>query len=99
MTWTVSIGDFRSNLSDYLLKVQLGHTVVLKDEKREKMVARLVPEKKFDQKKYHQDYVKMLGSLKGISAKNHPEWATRESVEKWLRESRLADERTFDVPA
>jgi len=97
MTWTVSISDFRNNLSDYLEKVRLGDDLVIKDEKKNEEIVE-VKSKKFDQKKYAKDYAKMLQRVAGtFSAKNHPEWATIEKTEKWLRESRLADERKFDV--
>lgn len=98
MTWTVSISDFRNNLSGYLEKVKLGDSLIIKDEKKGEEIVEVTPKKKFDQKKYHDDYVKMLKIVGGtFTAKKHPEWATIEKTEKWLRKSRLADERKFDV--
>ena len=53
--------------------------------------------KKFDQKKYHDDYVKMLKEIGQVfTAKNHPEWSTKKKVEKWLRETRMNADRNFD---
>ncbi len=98
MTWTVSISDFRSDLSNYLEKVKLGDSLIIKDEKKNEEIVEVIP-KKFDQKKYHEDYVKMLKQVGGtFTAKRHPEWATRKKVEKWLRETRMNAERSFNVP-
>lgn len=97
MTWTVSISDFRNNLSDYLAYMQRGDNLIIKNEKRDEEVMQIVS-RKFDQKKYYEDYSKMLKKVAGtFSAKKHPEWATIEKTEKWLQKSRLADERKFDV--
>ncbi len=60
-----------------------------------------MPKRKISKKKFITEYLEMLKEIrrKGpvFTAKNHPEWATRAKVEKWLRESRMADERNFDV--
>ena len=98
MTITVSISEFRQNISDYLARVKAGDTLILKDEKKDEKIADVVPRKKFDQKAYAADYRRMLKRVAGkITAKNHPEWATKAKVEKWLRKTRLANERHFDV--
>lgn len=94
MTITVSISQFRQNVSDYLQKVREGHRVTLRDAKRDEIVASIVPEKRFDPKAFRSAMYKAAGIF---TAKNHPEWATRRRVEQWLRKGRLADERTFDV--
>ena len=98
MTHVISISDLRNSLSDYLFKVKLGDSLVIKDEKKDEEIAEIIPRKKFDQKKYAASYKRMLKNLKGISAKDHPEWATRAKVEKWLRQTRMNAERSFDVP-
>lgn len=98
MTVTVSISDFRDDISGYLERIKRGDFVVIRDEKKGVNVAEVTAVKKFDQKKYAADYKKMLRSLKGIRAKDHPEWATQAKVEKWLRQTRMNAERSFDVP-
>lgn len=97
MTWTVSISDFRNNLSDYLEKVRLGDDLIIKDEKKNEEIVE-VKAKKFNQKQYAADYRAMLKQVAGtFIAKRHPEWATKKKVEKWLRETRMNSERSFDV--
>ena len=96
MTITVSISDFRQNISDYIAKVKAGHTVVLKDEKKNEEVAQILGKKKFNTQEFHAMLERVAGTF---TAENHPEWATRAKVEKWLRNSRLADDRNFNVPA
>ena len=95
MTYTVSVGDFRNNLSDYLAMVRLGNSLVIKDERKNEEIVEVIPKKKFDV----ESYLKTLHEVAGtFTAKNHPEWATKAKVIKWLEKSRLADERHFDVP-
>lgn len=94
MTWTVSISDFRNNLSDYLAYVRRGDSLVLKDEKKDEEIAQVTPKKKFDV----EDYLKTLHQAAGtFSAKNHPEWATKAKVIKWVNEGRKQSERNFNV--
>jgi len=94
MNITVSISEFRNNISDYLDQVKAGHTVILRDEKKDETVAQVTGKKKWDPI----EYKKMLKRVAGtFTAKNHPEWATKKKVEKWLRQSRLNAERHFDV--
>ena len=96
MTWTVSISDFRNNLSDYLEKVKLGDSLIIKDEKKGEEIVEVVPKKKFDVDKYLKTLWEVAGS---ISAKDHPEWATKAKVIKWVNDSRKRSERNFNVPA
>lgn len=99
MTITVSISEFRQNISDYLDRVKAGDRLILKDEKKEEEIADVIPRKKFNQKKYAAEYRKMLKRVAGtFTAKNHPEWATKKDVIRWLRKTRKAAERKFDVP-
>lgn len=96
MTWTLSIGDFRDNFAQQVARLRTGDNVILKDEKRDEEVGVFIPAKK---KFNPQAYRAMLDRVSGtISAKNHPEWATKKKVEQWLRKSRMEAERTFDVP-
>ncbi len=94
MIITVSIGEFRQNISDYLARAQAGHRIILKDEKKGEEVAEIVGKKKFDPVAFRA----MLDRVAGVfTVKNHPQWATKAKIEKWLRESRKRDERNFDV--
>lgn len=94
MTITVSISEFRNNISDYLTRAQAGHTIVLKDEKKGEEVAQLVGKKKFDPIAYEKALRRVAGTF---TAKNHPEWRTKRQVINWVRKSRLEAERSFDI--
>ncbi len=92
MTITVSISQFRQNMSDYFAKAQSGVHVVVRDEKENEDLVEIVGKKKWDPVAF----TAMLDRVAGtFTAKNHPEWATKKNVERWLRKSRLADERKF----
>ena len=91
---TVSISDFRDDISGYLERVKRGDLIVIKDEKKGVPLAEVTAIKKFDANSYLRAMKKAAGTF---TAKNHPEWATRSKVEKWLRSSRMNDERNFDV--
>ena len=92
MTITVSISDFRNNISDYLAQVRAGDKIVLRDEKKNEDVAELTGKKKFDSDKFWKEMRKLAGS---ISAKDHPEWATPKKIDQWLRKTRMNAERHF----
>lgn len=94
MTITVSVSQFRQNVSDYLQKVREGHRVTLRDAKRDEIVASIVPEKQFDPEAFRRALYVAAGS---ISAKDHPEWATPAKISRWLRKERKAAERHFHV--
>ena len=94
MTYIVSISDFRNNISDYLEKVKNGDSLEIKDEKKNETIATVVAKKKFNARSFLQAVHDAAGT---VSIKNHPEWATRAKLEKWLRGTRLKDERHFDV--
>ena len=92
MTITVSISQFRQNISDYLAKAQSGIRIVVRDEKENEDVVEIVGKNKWDPVAY----IAMLDRVAGtFTVKNHPEWGTKKNVERWLRKSRLADERKF----
>lgn len=92
MTITVSITQFRQNISDYLIKAREGHTIVLKDEKKDKKVAELVGKKRFDPVAFG----KALKAASGVfTAKNHPEWRTKRDVIRWVERERKKADRTF----
>lgn len=95
MTVTVSFTDFRDNLSDYARQARQGMTVIVKDNKRDEELIRVTGGRNWNPQAYKAMLKRMLANP--ISAKDHPEWATRRSVEAWLRKSRIADERKFDV--
>lgn len=92
MTIIISISQFRQNIADYIAKANEGHTVVLKDEKKDQQIAQLVGKKVFNPGTFG----KALRDARGVfTARNHPEWRTKKDVTSWLRKSRLSDERTF----
>ncbi len=94
MTWTVSIGDLRNNLADYLEKVKQGDDLVVRDEKRNEEIGKIIPKKQFNSA----NLIKAIDRIAGtISAKDHPEWATIAKTEKWLRKIRLGNMRHFNV--
>lgn len=95
MTHVVSISDFRQDLSYYIGLVTRGDTVILKDSKKGEEIVKVSRTKKWDPKSYRAMLKRMLANP--ISAKDHPEWSTMTKVEKWLRQTRMADERMFDV--
>ena len=94
MIITVSISDFRNNISDYLAQAKAGYKIVLHDEKKDEDVAEVTGKKKFDPKAFQAMLDRVAGTF---TAKRHPEWATRKKVEKWLRQTRMNAERKFDV--
>lgn len=92
MTITVSISQFRQNISDYLSRVQMGNTIILKDEKRGEEIAQIVGKKKFDLTTFKTALHKAAGTF---TAKNHPEWRTKRDVIRWVEKERKAADRTF----
>lgn len=92
MTITVSISQFRQNISDYLDQARAGTTIILKDEKRGEDVAEIVGKKKFDMVSFKQTLRKVAGTF---TAKNHPEWRTKRDVIRWVEKTRKAADRTF----
>lgn len=94
MTLTVSVGEFRRRLSDYLAKASRGDTIIIKDEKKDNELAQLTGRRQFDPVAYGQALRRAAGTF---TAKNHPEWATKAKIVSWLRKTRLANERHFDV--
>lgn len=92
MTITVSISQFRQNISDYLAQVQAGNTVVLKDQKKGVTLAKVVGEKKFNPESFGRALSRAAGVF---TAKNHPEWRTKRDVIRWVEEGRKAADRSF----
>ena len=92
MTITVSISEFRQNISDYLEQAKAGDIIVLKDEKRGKEVAQITGKKEFDPKRFWKTLKKHAGML---TAENHPEWRTKRDIIRWVEKSRAAADRTF----
>lgn len=48
MTLTVSISEFRNNMSSYLEKVADGDKLLVRDEKKNKLVSEIIGRKEFD---------------------------------------------------
>lgn len=92
MTITVSISQFRQNISDYLTRVQAGNTVILKDEKKGEEIAQVVGKKKFNPEAFNRVLTAMAGK---VSIKDHPEWATAKRINQWLHKTRKVNERHF----
>ncbi len=92
MTITVSISKFRQNISDYLNQVQAGNTVILKDEKKNEEIAKIVGKKKFDP----ESFGRALRASAGVfTAEKHPEWRTKRDVIRWVERERAKADRTF----
>ncbi len=92
MTLTVSISEFRNNISLYLAKVNEGNQLLIKDGKKNLPIAQITKAHYFDKDLYQQALLKAAGVF---TAKNHPEWATKAKISGWLVKSRLADQRSF----
>lgn len=95
MTITVSVSQFREDLSTYLARAQAGDRIVVRDEKKGAEVAELIGKKPFDPEVFRQILREVAGS---ISTKDHPEWATPAKISRWLRRERKSAERHFHVP-
>lgn len=92
MTLTVSVSQFRQNLSDYIAKAKDGYTVILKDEKKNEEIVEIRPKKKFNP----ETFGKSLKLAAGVfTAEKHPEWRTKKDVINWLQKSRKAADRKF----
>ncbi|OGD97196.1 hypothetical protein A3A49_02325 [Candidatus Curtissbacteria bacterium RIFCSPLOWO2_01_FULL_38_11b] len=92
MNVVVSISQFRQNIASYIEKAKKGDTVILKDKKRGQQVIQIVGKKKFDPDAFG----KALEAAAGVfSAKNHPEWRTKNDVIKWVEQTRKASDRKF----
>lgn len=88
----VSISDLRNNISQYIQKASKGVKVMIRDEKKNLMVAQITKIKSFDREMFQRVLLKASGI---ITKENHPEWATKLKVVDWLSKSRLSDDRTF----
>ena len=92
MSVIVSISDLRNNIAQYLEQVTKGTRVLVRDEKRNKIIAQISQNSSFDSVAYE----KVLRKAAGIfTADNHPEWGSKENVVNWLRKTRLANDRRF----
>ncbi|KKU02567.1 MAG: hypothetical protein UX99_C0002G0034 [Candidatus Amesbacteria bacterium GW2011_GWB1_47_26] len=94
MIHTVSISDFRQDLSYYIGLASRGDTIIIKDSKKGQETARLVAGRRWDPVAYSK-MLKELAHRPVFSAENHPEWATLKDVQKWLRETRKNADRDF----
>ena len=92
MTITTSISDFRQNISDYLEKARSGTTIEVRDKKKGRLIAELKGKKEFDPVAFGKALDKAAGVF---TAKNHPEWRTKQDVIRWVEQSRKAADRTF----
>lgn len=92
MTISVSVSKLRSDISKYFDLVSKGNTVLVKNEKRGKDIAQITRRNTFDSETYDIVLKRFAGS---VSAKDHPEWTTKQKVIKWVNDSRKASERSF----
>lgn len=92
MTLTVSVSEFRNNISSYLAKVNAGNPLLIKDDKKKTMLAQVSKVSSFDKDSFKQVLLKSAGVF---TAENHPEWTTKKDVINWLEKERLASERHF----
>lgn len=92
MTLTVSISELRNNLASYLEKVADGASLLVRDEKKNRLVAEVIGRKEFDPVAFQKALDKAAGVF---TAENHPEWRTKKDVIKWLRETRRNFDRKF----
>lgn len=92
MTLTVSISQLRSNLAQYLEKVDDGTNILVRDEKKDRLIAEIVGKKQFDPESFERALRKAAGVF---TAKNHPEWRTKKDVIRWLEKTRKESERNF----
>ena len=92
MTISVSVSKLRGDISKYFDLVSKGNTVLVKNEKRGKDVALITRRNTFNSEDYDMSLKRFAGS---ISAKDHPEWATKQKIIKWVNDSRKASERSF----
>lgn len=89
---TVSVSDLRNNISSYLDKVIKGARVIIRDDKRGVNIAEIIQTSVFDKNTYEKVLRKAAGTF---SSQNHPEWENEQKIVKWVRNSRLSDERSF----
>ena len=73
-----------------LAGVQMRFFVTVKNEKRGKDIAQITRLNTFDTDTYDIVLKRFAGS---VSAKDHPEWATKQKVIKWVNDSRKNSER------
>ncbi len=92
MTLTVSISDFRNNMSKYLDKISQGNQVLIRDDKKDINVAQINPVQSFDPEAFERALDRAAGVF---TAKNHPEWRTKKDVINWLRKTRKKFDREF----
>ncbi len=92
MTISVSVSKLRGDISKYFDFVSKGNTVLVKNERRGKDIAQITRLNTFDTDTYDVALKKFAGS---VSAKDHPEWTTKQKVIKWVNDSRKTSERSF----
>lgn len=89
---TVSISEFRQNISDFLAQVEKGDTIVIKDKKKGRELAQVTTKKKWDPVAFGIALKKAAGIF---TVKNHPEWRTKRDVIRWVERERAKADRVF----
>ena len=74
-------------------KVAEGTRLLIKDEKKNKLLAEVIAKKEFDPISFERT-LKSVGQV--FTEENHPEWRTQKDVINWLRKTRQESDRHFD---
>lgn len=90
MIVTTSVSQLRSNISSYLDQVSRGTSLLVRDEKRKKVIAKISQFSQFNSDTYQKALKKASGSF---TSENHPEWTTQADVSTWLTNSRQTSDR------
>lgn len=91
MTQFVSIGDLRQNLAAYLAQVSKGVRVIIRDEKKATSIAQLTQVNLFNA----EEYERVLRKIAGTLSQKHPEWKNKQSISRWLGQTRTQSDRKF----
>lgn len=92
MDVTVSVSQFRSNVSSYLGKVSQGVRIAIRDDKRKVILAHVTGGSSFDAQAYGVALLRAGGILTG---EQHPEWKSLPALRRWIENTRHTDERTM----
>lgn len=92
MNISVSITQFRQNIADYVAYAQAGDTVILKDQKKNEVIAELTGKKSFDLASFKKTLAEVAGTF---TAQDHPQWRTKSNLVEWLEKGRKAADRSF----
>lgn len=92
MTITASVTQLRDNMSWYMESVSKGTSVLVRDERKNIEIAKIVSSQGYDKEAYQKTLKRVAGVF---TAEKHPEWETKKSLCEWLENSRQQSERSF----